>query len=154
MNIADLADLIERGGIFYDVRGKSPAQVYRYVAENMTLPVGYVRSDIEKELLEREKILSTAVGNGIAIPHARSPIMKKAEDQRIVLAFLENPLEMGAPDERSVYALFIILSAKAQFHVQILSNLAKLFHNEDFRKFLETIPQKDALLKRIRSTAG
>lgn len=153
-SIADLAELIEQGGIFYNVEGKSPEQIYRYIAENMALPAEYKRSDIEKELVEREKILSTAVGSGIAIPHARAPLMKQEADQRICVVFLQEPLDMGAPDGRNVYVLFAIFSSQTQFHVQTLSNLAKLFHDEDFLAFLEQIPPKDALLSRIRQTVG
>ena len=80
----ELCEFIEKGGVLTDVEGSTPQEVYRNVIDAIKLPEGIDRELVYTELCEREKVLSTAVGNGIAIPHPRRPLMKNAEDQRIV----------------------------------------------------------------------
>jgi PTS system nitrogen regulatory IIA component len=94
--------------------------------------------------------MSTAVGNGISLPHSRYPILKNGEDQRIIVCYLKEPLQMNAPDGRLVSTMFILLTSSPQFHLKVLSQLAFLFQNKEFRKTLENKPQKAELLEAIK----
>lgn len=136
-NEIDISKLIHRGGIFADVEATTPREVYEYISKRIDLPEGLTPEQLEEALYARETVLSTAVGNGIALPHARTPIMKSEEDQRIIIVYLKNPIEMNAPDERSVSTMFILLSSNSQSHLKILSYLANLFRNMRFRRALE-----------------
>lgn len=146
----DLCDLIHVGGVHYDVAGTTPKEIYENICNTIALPSGYDRSVVCEELLAREEILSTAVGNGISIPHPRRPIIKNSSDQRLAVCFLRNPLDMHAPDSRKVYVLFVLLSSSTQFHLQVLSQLATLFRDADFRKLLESKPSENDLLIAIK----
>ncbi len=147
----DLCALIERGGILYDVEGNTIEEVYTNTLNLTQLPDEYNKDFLKAELLERERILSTAVGNGIAIPHTRKPLITKDEDQRIIVSFLKNPLNMGQPDDKPVSTMFFLLNKNNQLHLQVLSTLAKLIHDEEFRAILEKKPQKEILLDRIKN---
>ena len=70
--------------------------------------------------------------------------------QGIALCFLNNPIDMHAPDNRKVYVMFILLSATTQFHLEVLSELAVLFRNTEFRSLLETKPTEKDLLIAIK----
>lgn len=133
----DIANLIHRGGIYTDVEGSTPQEIYEKISKLIDLPDGMTAEQVYNALCAREEVLSTAVGNGIALPHARAPIMKNEEDQRIVLVYLKTPLDMKAPDERNVYAMFILLTHNSQIHLKVLSSLAGLFRSLRFRKALE-----------------
>lgn len=147
---AYIADLIHKGGIFKDVEGSTPEEIYSKLSKMINLPDGMTSEQVYNALCAREKVLSTAVGNGIALPHARSPIMKEEQDQRICVVYLKEPIDMKAPDERMVYVMFVLLTQNSQIHLQVLSGLAGLFRSLRFRKALENKADEAELLSLIR----
>ena len=133
----DLAQLIHRGGVFKNVEGNTPQEIYAKVCKMIDLPDGMTSETVYNALCAREEVLSTAVGNGIALPHARAPIMRTAEEQRICVVYLKKPIDMKAPDEREVFVMFILLAHNSQIHLKVLSSLAALFRDPKFKKALE-----------------
>ena len=133
----DLAQLIHRGGVFKNVEGNTPQEIYAKVCKMIDLPDGMTSDTVYNALCAREEVLSTAVGNGIALPHARSPIMRNESEQRICVVYLKNPIDMKAPDEREVFVMFILLAHNSQIHLKVLSSLAGLFRDAKFKKALE-----------------
>ena len=133
----DLAQLIHRGGVFKNVEGSTPQEIYAKVCKMIDLPEGMTSDDVYNALCAREEVLSTAVGNGIALPHARAPIMRDASEQRICVVYLKNPIDMKAPDEREVFVMFVLLAHNSQIHLKVLSSLAALFRDPKFKKALE-----------------
>ena len=134
---ADLPVLIHRGGVFFDIEGATPQEVYKNISEKIEKPEGVTSDLIYNALCAREQVLSTAVGNGIALPHARAPIMRDESEQRICVVYLKNPIDMKAPDEREVFVMFILLAHNSQIHLKVLSSLAALFRDAKFKKALE-----------------
>lgn len=145
----NLAELIHRGGVFADVEGSSPEEIYKNVTARINLPAGVAPDAVYNALCAREKIMSTAVGNGIALPHARVPVIKDAGEQRICVVYLKNPIDMNAPDERKVHVMFVILSAEQKTHLEVLSNLVGLFQENRFKKLLENKADEAELLNYI-----
>ena len=133
----DLAQLIHRGGVFKNVEGSTPQEIYAKVCKMIDLPDGMTSETVYNALCDREAVLSTAVGNGIALPHARAPIMRDASEQRICVVYLKNPIDMKAPDEREVFVMFVLLAHNSQIHLKVLSSLAALFRDPKFKKALE-----------------
>ena len=113
MKDVDLAKLIHRGGVFKNVEGNTPQEIYAKICKMIDLPEGMSSDQVYKALCDREEVLSTAVGNGIALPHARSPIMRDESEQRICVVYLKNPIDMKAPDEREVFVMFVLLAMKS-----------------------------------------
>src|SRR5574344_59543 len=146
----DVCDLIHTGGVHYDIVGSTSKEIYQNICKQIPLPSGYDRDIVCEELLAREDILSTAVGNGISIPHPRRPIMKSPNDQRLAVCYLQNPIDMHAPDSRKVYVLFVLLSNSTQTHLQVLSQLAQLFRDATCRKLIESKPSEQDLLMAIK----
>ena len=136
-NEVDIAKLIHRGGIYIDVEGSTPKEIYDTISKRIDLPEEISAEQVASALNARESILSTAVGNGIALPHARTPLMKEEEDQRIVVVYLKEPIDMKAPDERPVTTMFILLTHNSQVHLKVFSTLAGLFRSLRFRRALE-----------------
>jgi PTS system nitrogen regulatory IIA component len=146
----DLAALIHRGGVFFDVEGNTPKEIYKKISEMIQIPDGLSAEQIYNALCAREQVLSTAVGNGIALPHARASIIKDESDQKICVVYLKNPIDMQAPDEREVYVMFVLLTQNSQVHLKVLTALAGLFRNLRFRKALETHASEAEILSLIR----
>ena len=132
-----VVDLLERGGVLFDVEGKNTSEIYKNIVDSITLPEEVTKEGVYAALCDRERVMSTAVGYGIALPHCRGTILKNNEDQQITVCYLKNPIDMNAPDARHVYVMFVLLTANSQTHLQVLSQLASLFKENDFKQLLE-----------------
>lgn len=95
---------------------------------------------VEKALqavLERESIMSTGVGKGLAIPHGKCPGL---EHSFVAFARLEEPLDYGSIDKLPVSMLFLLIGPDTQnsLHIKMLSRISRLMNNSVFRdKLLE-----------------
>ncbi len=108
------------------------------------------RSTVYDALFAREKLGSTALGLGVAIPHGRIKGLKAASGAFFRLA---NPIQFDAPDGQPVSLIFVLLvpqSANEQ-HLQLLSELAQMFSDRSFREQLVAAPDS-ASLQTIFST--
>jgi nitrogen PTS system EIIA component len=147
----DVASLIERGGVFFNVRGESPESVIKELITTARLPEKLDKEALLKAIIERESLMPTAIGYGIAIPHPRNPMMADSSEERIIVGYSREGIDYRALDKKPVFALFIILSSSQKDHLQILSQLSFLFHDKEFRKTLETRPSKEELCAVTRS---
>ena len=146
----DIASLIHKGGVFMDISGDTPEMVYRQICDSMQLPSDITATTIYNALCAREKVMSTAVGNGIALPHSRMPILTNEDEQRICVVYLKEPMDMKAPDDCKVSVMFILLTANPETHLQVLSTLVSLFQKKEFKKLLENKAGEAELLAAIR----
>lgn len=111
-------------------------------------------SDTERRIFEslcaREKLGSTALGQGIAIPHGRSDALTAASG---CFVRLDQPIDFGAPDGRPVDLLFA-MGVPEHFtnqHLLLLSQLAEMFSNPAFANRLRTAPDAAALYAQLAS---
>ena len=148
---ADISELIKRGGVYRDVEGNTPEEVYKNVSGLIKLPATLSAQTAYDALCSREKLMSTAVGNGIALPHARNPILKSEDDQRIAVVYLKEPIDMNAPDGCKVFVMFILFAENSQSHLFMLASLVEIFKDTQFKKLLEARADEDELLKAIAS---
>jgi PTS system nitrogen regulatory IIA component len=147
--ISDLTSLISKGGVF-TVEGSSTTEIYEKVCKLIKFPESITSDAVFNALCAREKIMSTAVGNGIALPHASVPIIKEEEEQRVCVVYLKEPLDMNAPDEMKVHTMFVILTQNRQTHLQVLSRLVSLLRDTSFLKLLENQANGVDLIEKIR----
>jgi PTS system nitrogen regulatory IIA component len=147
--ISDLSSLISKGGVF-TVEGSSTTEIYEKVCKLIKFPESITSDAVFNALCAREKIMSTAVGNGIALPHASVPIIKEEEEQRVCVVYLKEPLDMNAPDEMKVHTMFVILTQNRQTHLQVLSRLVSLLRDTSFLKLLENQANGVDLIEKIR----
>ncbi len=150
MHESSLADMILSGGVHYNVSGSKPEQAFADLASRVPLPPGVTRAALVTGLTERERLMTTAVGHGIAIPHPRQPLVSEISDERIFVSFLDKPINFDSLDGKPVYVLFVLLSADPKTHLRTLSQLSYLFQQEDFRSFLRKKPDSPELIKEIK----
>lgn len=119
------------------------------VSENKILE----QADFLTKVENREKIVSTGVGFGVAIPHAK---MQGYDDFFIVLAILKTPIDWKAIDGHPVRIIFLIGGPddKQNEYLQILSTVTHLVKEETFRKKLLTLNSPQAILSFLNSTKG
>jgi PTS system nitrogen regulatory IIA component len=124
------------GGIQYRVHGHDKASVLRAVVDGLVLPADVDREFLYEVLLAREALGSTAVGDGIAIPHVRNPIVLHLPQASVTLSFLEHPIEFLALDGQPVTTLFTLVSPTVRAHLHLLSRLAFALRHPAFRAVL------------------
>ncbi len=137
--IPGLLEALQAGGIFYRIGGTDKESALRGVVEHMRLPEEVDRDFLLRVLLAREALQSTAIGDGIAIPHVRNPIVLHVTRPMVSLCFLERPVDFGALDGKPVFALFSLISPTVRAHLRLLSRLAFALNDSRF---------KDAVLRR------
>jgi len=146
-----LADALARGGIARDVPGATRDAVLHAVAAHPGLPEGIDRALLAELLASRERLGSTALGGGIAIPHPRDPVVLGVGAPRVLVALLATPVDFGAPDGRLVSTLFLILSPSVQGHLQTLGRLAFVLHDPEVKRRLERRDPDEALVAAVRA---
>ncbi len=145
-----LSAMIRSGGVHYNVSGSRPEQVFSDLASRVSLPPAVSKGVFLTGLIERERLMTTAVGNGIALPHPRTPLISDRGDERVYVCFLDKPVNFESLDGKPVYALFVLLSADSQTHLRTLSQLSYLFQQEEFRSFLRKKPDTEELIDAIQ----
>jgi PTS system nitrogen regulatory IIA component len=144
-----LLSAVKRGGIVDAIQGETAAEVLASAVDAIgVLPAGRKAALLER-LLERERLTSTGIGKGIAIPHPRTPFAEEIQRSVVVTCFLENPIDYMAVDNRPVFVLFLLLSPTPRDHLQILSRLSFCVRDDAFVAFLKGRPASDAFFARI-----
>jgi nitrogen PTS system EIIA component len=128
-----LAEALARGGIQRGVGGATREQVLRGAVERLPGLDGGDRALLAALLLARESAGSVGIGEGIAIPHVRSPIVCPGGLAAITLCFLETPLDFRAADGQPVSTLFLIVSATIPTHLQLLAKLSLALLDGSFK---------------------
>ena len=88
------------------------------------------------QLLAREQLTSTGLGDGIAVPHPRTPSAAYSEDPVIMLALPPTPIDWGALDGQHVHAAFLLVNPAPEVHLKILSRLAFVLRDAGFQSLL------------------
>jgi PTS system nitrogen regulatory IIA component len=144
--LPSLADALSSGGIFYRVEGHDKDSVMRNVVRLLRLPEAVDRDFLLHILLAREALGSTGVGDGIAIPHVRNPIVLNVEKPAVTLTFLEKPVEYGSLDRQPVGVLFMLVSPTVRAHLHLLSRLAFALKNPSFKDVVMRQGSRDEIL--------
>jgi PTS system nitrogen regulatory IIA component len=144
--IPSVTDALQAGGIFYRVGGTDRESALRSVVEHMRLPDEVDREFLFRVLLAREVLQSTAIGDGIAIPHVRNPIVLHVPRPLVTLCFLEHPVEFGALDGKPVFALFSLISPTVRAHLRLLSRLAFMLSDAGFRDAILRQAARDVIV--------
>lgn len=146
-----LAEALETGGTFHDVDGLDKESVLRAVVERMQLPADVDRKFLFSVLLAREALGSTAVGDGIAIPHVRNPIVLNVSKPTVSLCFLKAPIDFGALDHKPVHALFSMVSPSIRVHLHLLARLGFVLKHEAFKQLIDRKAASDEILSAVRA---
>ena len=144
-----IRDLLQKNSILIGLESTDKkeilSQMAHYMASIYNLSDGAV---ITRNILDREADMSTGIGFGIAIPHARVDSVGRVY---MIAARLINGIDFNAIDEQPVHLIFMIISpanASAE-HTQILSALSRIMSYENMRKKLLTAETAEQFLELI-----
>jgi len=155
VHIKGLLEALMQGGIYYRIEGDNKESALKSVVGLMRLPQEVDKDFLLQVLLAREAIASTAVGDGIAIPHVRNPIVLHVNEPIVSLCFLEKPIDFGSLDGKPVTCLFTLVSPTVKAHLYLLSRLAFALRDEGFRSVIEKQGSREEIYAAIsRVEAG
>ncbi len=99
-----------------------------------------------KAIKEREALSSTGIGEGVAIPHALSD---SVPETMLAVASLAVPIEFDSVDGKPVEIAFLMAGPRGETaaHLKLLSKLARILHDPDFREAARTAPDADTLVR-------
>jgi len=140
---------VHRGGVHTELTSQTKEEIIKetmeMVADNLSLDPAVV----SELLLDREKLMPTALNNGIAVPHTRDFLLKGPTDV-VAAVFPKKPVDWGALDEHPVHTLFFLFASDDKRHLHLLAKLAHLSSNEEALELLKSRPSKKELLDYIK----
>jgi nitrogen PTS system EIIA component len=151
---AGLVEALEAGGVFHGLAATDKPSALQAVVGKMELPPDVDRGYLVRMLLAREELQSTGIGEGVAIPHTRNPIVLQVTRPAITLCFLANPVEFGALDGKPVHALFTLVTAAVPTHLHLLSRIAYGLRDPGFKQAVASQAGRDQILAEARRVEG
>jgi PTS system nitrogen regulatory IIA component len=150
----DIEDLISPASVVPNLRVSSKKHALQELARRAAEMTGLTERAIFEVLLERERLGSTGVGNGIAIPHGKLAGLKRLYG---LFARLETPIDFDAIDEQPVDLIFLLLAPEAAGadHLKALARISRLLRDRGMCEKLRGADQPDALYALLtQSTAS
>jgi PTS system nitrogen regulatory IIA component len=144
--LPSVAGALRAGGVIAGVPGNDKKSVLAAVVEHLKLPKEMDRATLLQVMLAREQLGSTGIGEGIAIPHVRNPIVLRVQCPMLTLALLDHPIDYGAVDNRPVHTLFIVISPSTRAHLHILSRLGYVLQDTSVRSAISARAPAAAIL--------
>lgn len=140
----DMDDLISPNGIVANLKAKSKKQALQELAKKAAELTGQPERSIFEVLIERERLGTTGVGHGIAIPHGKLPEL----DQLYTLfARLETPIDFDAIDEQPVDLICVLLAPEAAGadHLKALARVSRLLRDRSICEKLRGTDSAEAI---------
>ena len=130
-----VAKLLSPGNVVTDLQVSSKKRLFEQAGLLFENHHGVARSQVFDSLFAREKLGSTGLGQGIAIPHGR---LKGLSEARGAFVRLATPIAFDSPDGKPVSQVFVLLVPEhaTDRHLQLLSELAQMFSERAFRERL------------------
>jgi nitrogen PTS system EIIA component len=147
--LPSLSDALKSGGVAYRVGGDDIPTVLRAIVDVLNLPEEVDREFLFQVLQARETLGSTGIGDGIAIPHVRNPVVLHVTKPSVTLCFLEHAIDFRAIDGQPVSTLFTLISPTVRAHLHMLSRLGFVLQNQGFRAALKAQASRDELTKAL-----
>ncbi|MFZ1679847.1 MAG: PTS IIA-like nitrogen regulatory protein PtsN [Rhizobiaceae bacterium] len=140
----DLSDLIEAQAILPTLKANSKKQLIQLLSEKAAALTGLTEREIAEALMQRERLGSTGVGNGIAIPHGKLARVKTLVG---VFARLETPVDFDSLDDQPVDLVFLLLAPESAGadHLKALSRIARALRDPQVVEKIRATREADAI---------
>jgi PTS system nitrogen regulatory IIA component len=144
------AECLENGGIHYRVGGTTKHAVLENALKMIKGVEEAAMAPLLAMFLAREQLASTGIGDGIAIPHTRTPLVGYVTRPLLSLSFLETPINYDALDGKPVLALFLLVSPTIRAHLRILGHLSFALRDPVFKTAILKQETRETILAIMR----
>ena len=140
----EIADLLSPDAVLAHVKATTKKQVLQEMAHKAAMLTRLPERRIFDTLIEREKLGSTGMGQGIAIPHGRIPGIEKMTG---LFAQLDHPVDFDSMDDQPVDLVFLLLAPEGAGadHLKALARVSRLLRNQAVCEKLRAAPQAATL---------
>ncbi len=140
----DLSDLLTSEAILPSLHAQSKKQVLQEVCSTAARLTGLPEREVFDTLLQRERLGSTAIGQGVAIPHGKSRSLDRLVG---VFARLQRPVDFDALDDQPVDLVFVLLAPESAGadHLKALARIARVLRDPGFAEKLRAAEGADAI---------
>lgn len=140
---------IHKGGVLRAAGANTKEEIIANTVKQSARILGVDADILTELLLDRERLMPTALNHGVAVPHTREFVFKGPHDV-VIVVFPEKPIEYGALDAQPVHTLFFLFASGDKHHLHLLAKIAHLSSNEKMLQFLKTRPDKQVFLERLQ----
>ncbi|MEX0961783.1 MAG: PTS sugar transporter subunit IIA [Simkaniaceae bacterium] len=141
---------IHSGILLYEPLGETKEEIMREALKKIAASMSLDHEVICNLFLDRERLMSTALCNGLAVPHTRDFLLEGPHDI-VSIAFLDKPISWGALDGRPTEILFFLFAANDKRHLHLLAKIAHLSNDPKALDFLKSRPNKERCLEFIKN---
>lgn len=148
----NVLEAIRHGGIHYDIHGDVIEDIFQDALSRLDFGSSSseeIKDNLYQSLIEREKLASTGLGEGIAVPHPRKPSDWGLHQPMISIMFLDREVDFSSIDGKPVFVLFLILCSTVKGHLRILSQVSHIIHTKEAQNFLREKPDPVSLMEFI-----
>src|SRR5471032_740718 len=144
----NLSKILSLENVLLDLEVSSKKRAFEQAGLIFENNCGIARSTVSDNLFARERLGSTGLGHGVAVPHGR---VKGLKAPLAAFVRLAQPIPFESPDGEPVSLLVFLLVPDhvTQQHLEILSEVAEMFSDEAFRSVLSTLPDPALVHSRI-----
>jgi len=149
----DLGDLITDNGVMPSLEAKTKKQCLQEMASRASALTGLCSRAILETLLQRERLGSTGLGRGIAVPHVK---FKDLDEIVCIFARLDTPVDFEAPDGAPVDLIFLLLAPEhaSGDHLKALARISRLLRQPDISGGLRSSGGEQELLNVLKQPAA
>jgi nitrogen PTS system EIIA component len=140
---------IHKGEVLHKLKGRTKEEIIRAAMKKVARLLHVDAEVMIDLLLDREKLMPTALNNGIAVPHTRDTLLKSHFDV-VIPVFLQEPLEYGALDGKPVHTLFFLFACEDKRHLHLLAKIAHFSSHPEALAFFQKKPMKEELLAFVK----
>ncbi|MCL2067967.1 MAG: PTS sugar transporter subunit IIA [Treponema sp.] len=152
MSKDSLAGLVARGGVYHGLTGSYPSEILSNVINLLPAFPSFMPEALLQAVMEREAIMPTGIGRGIALPHPRTPLLKETDSPFVAINFPAEPIDWNTPDGSKVHTIFLIVSISSKQHLNVLSRINFLCQQEYFQSLIKSQARKEEIITAIRET--
>ena len=135
-----LVKALEQGGVHGGLEGDTVEEVLKQAASCVPSLSDEEKDELYIRLVERERLTSTGIGKGVAIPHPRSPLPGNQRAAMIATCFLKNSVDFQAIDQIPVKVLFVLVCPSVKTHLFLLSRVSFCLRDDSFITLLSRSP--------------
>ena len=142
---------IHKGDVLTDIVAETKEQIIKETLHKVSVSYGFDADMVTDLFLDRERLMPTALGSGIAVPHSRDFVLNHAGSDAVVVVCLKNPVDYGALDQVFVHTLFFLFSSSDKKHLQLLAKIAHLSSSAKALDLFKAQPSKNQLLDFVKA---
>lgn len=138
-----------KGGVVESVPGENKEDVIRGTMRVIAKQLHLDAEVLTELLLDRERMMPTALNNGIGLPHTRDFLLSGSQDV-VTIAFPEQMIDYGALDRQPVHTLFFLFACDDKRHLHLLAKIAHFTNRPETITFLRTRPSAEQLVSYVK----